>query len=600
MNAVTDFAALNALGYGLSDCSTPLTLTQIERSLRHGGACTDTLVIKYTISDVCGNKTNVYQLQRINDSIAPALTGTWPSDVNNQNACLSGADISVVLSNEDAKALFTDCNEITVTHTQDTIVNACDWTIRRMYVIADACGNDVKDTIKVSGKDKTAPALTGIWPANIKNVNSCIDDSLKDKLYTNKQVKALFSDCSNFTVDSLITITGTGCGWTVTKTFTVKDDCGNIYFADGVSTLPAQQVSGSDLNAPVLAGSWPANPPAQNNCLKYADISGLKSAAEIAALYSDCSDVLVSYVQDTTGTSCEWTIRRTYTIQDSCGRTVTPSPMMSVSGKDNVKPTISGKLPELTVTGCSVEARPAAYASVAEMDALGSLTISDNCASLSELSRSYNDIFEPSPCSIKVIRTYTIGDNCGNTDTISQKIMIHRDSTFTISSVSTDTTVYCESHAVEENITKPVVRDACGEVRAPYGDPAVATDTVNCTGTKVFTYTYRNCEGDDTTWTFTYHIALPDVIAGVPADATDTVSCEADAKGILPDNIHDKCGNTIVPVIKDTTNTVVLGTGKVVYRYTYTDCAGHDSVYTLTRWVIPGSFSPELNKATTV
>ena len=101
----------------------------------------------------------------------------------------------------------------------------------------------------------------------------------------------------------------------------------------------------------------------------------------------------------------------------------------------------------------------------------------------------------------EVIRTYTIGDNCGNTDTVSQKIMIHRDSTFTIASVSTDTTVYCESHAVEENITKPVVRDACNEVRNPYGDPVVTTNIVNCTGTKVFTYTYRNCEGDDTTWT---------------------------------------------------------------------------------------------------
>jgi hypothetical protein len=37
-----------------------------------------------------------------------------------------------------------------------------------------------------------------------------------------------------------------------------------------------------------------------------------------------------------------------------------------------------------------------------------------------------------------------------------------------------------------------------------------------------------------------------------------------------------------------------------VYRYTYTDCAGHDSVYTLTRHVIPGSFSPVADKDTTI
>ena len=689
VHAEANFIAVNALGYGLTDCNT-MTLTSVARSLKHNGACTDTLVITYTIEDACHNIKQVYQLQRIHDSLAPAWNGSWPADITNvnscvddslknklytneqvkalfsdcnsftvdsvittinnncgwtvtktftvkdqcgniyytdgistlpkqsvsgsdnsapvlagiwpeaslgQNACLSGANTSVFLSNEEAKALFTDCSAITVSHTQDTIVNACDWTIRRMYVIEDACGKTVKDTIKVSGRDNTAPVLAGAWPNNVTGQNACLGGANTSIFLSDDAAKELFTDCSEITVTHTQDTIIDNCDWMIRRMYVIADACGN----EVKDTL---KVSGRDITAPVLIApdTWPANPADQNNCLKYADISGLKSAAEIASLYTDCSNVIVTYVQDTTGNSCSWTITRSYTIKDSCGNTVTPVPTMRVSGNDNVKPTISGTLPMLTVTGCSQTVAPAAYASVAAMDGLSSIRINDNCSDLDSLSLSYNDMIQSLTCVIVIKRLYTIEDKCSNKDTVSQRIEIHRDSSFTISGVPTDTNVYCESAAIEDNITKPVVTDACDIECQLVGTPVVTTHIENCTGTKAFTYTYRNCENKDTTWTFTYHIALPNVIAGVPKDTSDVVSCLEDARAVPPASILDQCGRTIVPEIKDTL--VVFdyehNTGRVEYRYTYKDCAGHDSTYTLTRYVIPGSFTAELDDDTLV
>ena len=68
--------------------------------------------------------------------------------------------MSVFLSESDAADLFEDCNTITVTYTQDTVIDKCDWTVRRMYVIADACDNKTYDTIKVSGQNKVTLAMS--------------------------------------------------------------------------------------------------------------------------------------------------------------------------------------------------------------------------------------------------------------------------------------------------------------------------------------------------------------------------------------------------------------------------------------------------------
>ena len=114
-----------------------------------------------------------------------------------------------------------------------------------------------------------------------------------------------------------------------------------------------------------------------------------------------------------------------------------------------------------------------------------------------------------------------------------------------------------------------------------------------CQGDVVYTYTYTDCAGHTQTWNHIFHIALPDDIAGVPADDGTSVPCLVDALQPAAPDITDFCGNIITPSLVDSTATLNNdGTGTVVFRFLYADCAGHDSLWTYTYTLNPESFSP--------
>ena len=79
----------------------------------------------------------------------------------------------------------------------------------------------------------------------------------------------------------------------------------------------------------------------------------------------------------------------------------------------------------------------------------------------------------------------------------------------------------------------------------------------------------------------------------MPADDGISVPCLVDALQPAAPDISDLCGNIITPSLMDSTATLNTdGTGSVVFRFLYADCAGHDSVWTFTYTLNPESFSP--------
>ena len=137
----------------------------------------------------------------------------WPEDLTGQNNCFANADTTGLKDAQEIQKLFEHSEDVTVAITDiATKTDDCDWKWKRVYTITVTGGcAPVTDSMCVSGSDQTAPVLTGTWPGNISGINSCIDDTLQNKLYTNAQVKALFSDCGEFTVDSVVTTTGDNC-----------------------------------------------------------------------------------------------------------------------------------------------------------------------------------------------------------------------------------------------------------------------------------------------------------------------------------------------------------------------------------------------------
>ena len=109
-----------------------------------------------------------------------------------------------------------------------TAPNNCNGTYTVKLTVKDGNGCSSQQVSKsVTVKDVTAPTLkpNTSWPANITGQNNCYANRDISGLYSNNQVKNLFADgCGGtITVTSSDAQTSTSnCGWTVTRTYTIK------------------------------------------------------------------------------------------------------------------------------------------------------------------------------------------------------------------------------------------------------------------------------------------------------------------------------------------------------------------------------------------
>ena len=202
-------------------------------------------------------------------------------------------------------------------------------------------------------------------------------------------------------------------------------------------------------------------------------------------------------------------------------------------------------------------------------------------------------------CEGNVDYTYTYRDCAGHEHTFVYTYTIERHGAVTINStgIADKDTVICPNLAMT-TFTVPTATSSCGEtITGVLSDSTYTEDAGSCNATKTYTYTYTDCSGNNSdSWTFTYRIELPVVIAEVPADGGSGISCAVAA--VVPGavTIHDVCGREIVPVYVDSTAAMnPNGTGTVTHRYRYTDCAGHDSIWTYVYTVTPDAFNPVEN-----
>src|SRR5690349_23799225 len=96
---------------------------------------------------------------------------------------------------------------------------------------------------------------------------------------------------------------------------------------------------------------------------------------------------------------------------------------------------------------------------------------------------------------------------------------------FTITDAPGAKTVNCVADAVQPTTGLPVVKDACGNTLTP---TVSAGADPTCEGTKVYTFTYKDCAGNQATWTYTYTIDMP-AFTITDAPGAKTVNCVADA-----------------------------------------------------------------------
>jgi len=157
-------------------------------------------------------------------------------------------------------------------------------------------------------------------------------------------------------------------------------------------------------------------------------------------------------------------------------------------------------------------------------------------------------------------------------------------------------TVACPALATQP--TPPTVLSDCGETIVPTG-PVISATPV-CEGTKTYTWTYTDCEGNSHPWVFTYTIERNDF--AVPANGAATVACPALATQPTPPTVLSDCGETIVPTGPVITNvpSPLTCEGTRTYTWTYTDCEGNTHPWSFTYTIERNDFAVPANGSATV
>ncbi|MEM6963351.1 MAG: HYR domain-containing protein [Bacteroidota bacterium] len=573
-----------------------------------GMACNDTETITLTATDGCGSSIDFTATLTLKDNEDPVvMAGTATSMTVD---CPDDTDTPPTLPT------VTDNCGGTLAASTPVISDKpmCEGTRTYTYTYSDGCGNDVDwvFTYTVEYEDFTVSAAGSMTVA-------CPDDT--DAAPT---LPTVTDNCGvTLTPGTPVISTKPMCEGTRTYTYTYTDCEGNsndwvftytVEYED--FTVPA--AGSMTVACPDDTDAAPTLPVVTDNCgvtlTPSTPVISNKPMCEgtrtYTYTYTDCE-----------GNSNDWVF--TYTVEyedftapapgsmavacpddtdavptppavtDNCGVTLTPTGPV-----DSGKPTCEGtRTYTWTYTDCEGNTQDYVFTYTVEYEdftapAPGSMTVAcpddtdavptppavtDNCG-VTLTPTGPVDSGKPT-CEGTRTYTWTYTDCEGNTqDYVFTYTVEYED--FTIAAPAGSMTVACPDDT-DTAPTPPTVTDNCGVTLTP-GTPVISNKP-NCEGTRTYTYTYTDCEGNSQDWVFTYTVVYQGFTITAAAGSM-TVDCpdDTDTAPTLP-VVMDNCGNTLTPA------TPVISMkpaceGTRTYTYTYTDCAGNsrDWVFTYT------------------
>jgi len=195
--------------------------------------------------------------------------------------------------------------------------------------------------------------------------------------------------------------------------------------------------------------------------------------------------------------------------------------------------------------------------------------------------------------------TFTFTDCEGNTAQWSHVTTIERQP-FTITTPNGATTVNCPAN-LPATVTPPVVTSNCGEVLTPTGPVITNTPaTITCEGTRTFTFTYTDCEGNTAQWSHVFTVERQPFT--VPANGASTVACPSQIVQPTPPTVLSNCGEVLTPtgpVIVNSPNPITCE-GTRTFTFTFTDCEGNTAQWSHVTTVERQPFTVPANGSATV
>ena len=526
------------------DADVPVEFTET----RTDGNCENsyTLTRVWTATDDCGNETSFTQTVTVSDNTAPTFNETLPlAEITAECDDVAEADVLTAADNCDTDVPV----EFTETRTDGNCANS--YTLTRVWTATDDCGNETSFTQTVTVSDNTAPAFNETLP--LAEITAECDDVAEAVVLTaadncDSDVPVVFEE----------TRTDGNCenSYTLTRTWTATDDCGN-------ETSFTQTVTVSDNTAPAF-----------NETLPLAEITAecddVAEAVVLTAADNCDSDVPVVFEETRTDGNCEnsYTLTRTWTATDDCGNETSFTQTVTVS--DNTAPTFNETLPIAEITAECDDVTEAVV-----------LTAADNCDS--DVPVVFEETRTDGNCenSYTLTRTWTATDDCGNETSFTQTVTVSDNTAPTFNETLPTAEVTAECDDVAEAVVLTAADNCDSDVPVEFTETRTDGNCANSyTLTRVWTAT-DDC-GNETS--FTQIVTVSDNTAPTFNETLPTAEITAECDDVAEAVVltaTDNCDSDVPVEFTETrTDGNCANSYTLTRTWTATDDCGNETSFT--------------------
>jgi gliding motility-associated-like protein len=385
------------------------------------GSCDNeyTLVRTWVAADPCGNADTTEQMITVIDTVGPVLVNTPMQDT-------VFLDCPEDVPDEPMVSAIDNCTiPVIPTFTVDTTYQAIcpqgNFTINRLWTVADACG--LTDTARqvIIVQDTIGPSLVGA--PNDTLILDC-NDVIPDPPFVSVQN----TNCSfvlepTYTADTIPDGNCPEFRFTIVRTWLVADVC-----AKGDTARQVIQVS--DTQAP----SFTVPPNITISCAD--DPEDLNITGDAINVSDNCDPnptvVFQDQIMQDGGCPQAYTIRRTWRVIDACNNVTGKNQLITVV--DDQAPTFT--VPADVIVDCGEENNFAVTGVPSN--------VTDNCDD--GLSATFDDTIIPGACvnSYTVQRLWRVEDDCGNFTELFQNITVIDNEIPTLNTAPQNLTIECD------------------------------------------------------------------------------------------------------------------------------------------------------------
>ena len=454
--------------------------------------------VTFTAEDASGNTSSSTARFTIEDTTVPYVV---PEGLTVTVECDGNGNIAEYEAWHDlwesGIAVSDICSGVTYGLVSETLTDDCGatGTSTKTYTLTDGCGNSADTTLSFIIADTTPPAFNETLPAD--GTFECDNVPVADILTATD----ICSGDESVTYTEVSTPGACPDSYTITRTWSTTDDCGN-------NNTHVQTLTIQDTTSPSIDTAASDETVECDGAGNTAAFSAWLTNSAGAAASDNCGSVTWSNnstgLSDLCGATGAETV--TFTATDDCGNTSTTTATFTI--EDKTDPSMDVASSDMTVecdgSGNTTELNNwlNSYGGASASDICGGVTWSNDFTALSDLCGATG----------AATVTFTATDDCGNTTSTTSVFTIEDTTVPSIDTPSADLTVECDGNGNTAELNNWIdtyggaaASDACSGVTWS-NDFTALSDLCGATGAATVTFTATDDCGLTSTTTATFTI----------------------------------------------------------------------------------------------